>query len=286
MRVLLVEDFSGFKRQFESVFGSVDLYLSFEEMKADGDLQFGWDYAFVDFELGSSEATGFSVLNLLRHRSPETKVILFTALDENRTLHALAAFHWFTVWGITTKRGCTDEALIALRDGGVNPTPRRWLEVFRNEAWRIDTLFPDHQSLARWLIWSDYLGTANAIALAFDYLGGKNEIGVFKKKIVDAVKGIEPITDMVKGESPSVGGLSPTLQSVLKLKMGHSDPDARAASATVSFANDNAMFFNCPELEGILKVREPWKNLDDHRRERVSTVSRRGPKATRRLGGV
>ncbi|WP_143546726.1 response regulator [Rhodococcus sp. 06-235-1A] len=250
VRVLLVEDHIAFDRQFNDIFGetgTVDKFENYESLSESN--MSGWDYAFVDFELGPGEdgtaATGFSVLEYLRAHSPQTKIIGFTALTENsRPLFAMAAHHWFGAWAVREKRGCTDEILIAIRDDGRNPTSELIAKLLREESWRIDQLFPEANALALWRVWTEHRGAARVIATAFGHFN-KNQVEAFSANAYAAVLGIRDKVKVLYGQNRRPG--APT---------GGGRNDNKGV--TLSFVQENSEFFFAPDLQTTLTRVKPW----------------------------
>lgn len=249
-RVLLIEDHIAYDRQFKDIFGEdqFDKFDNYEKL-ADSNMS-GWDYAFVDFDLGPGDekagTTGFSVLEYLRIHSPDTKIVGFTAIIDNaRPLFAMAAHHWFGAWAVRDKSGCTDEILIAIRDEGRNPTSDLVAKLLHDESWRIDQLFPEPNALALWRVWTEHRGAARAIASAFTYFN-KNQVEAFSKDVTAAVLGIREKVKVLYGHNHRPG-----------VPTGGARNDNKGI--TLAFVQENSVFFFAPDLETTLARVKPWE---------------------------
>lgn len=242
--VLLVEDLEGFDRQFRDIFGEVDRFAKFGDLVASK--KRGWSYAFVDFDL-EDEATGFSVLDYLHEHSPGTKIVIYTALTENgRALFAMAARHWYNVWAVREKHGCTDDVLIAVRDEGRNPSIDRTNEILDRESWRIDTLFPQFDSVKLWSVWVEYGGSTRSIADAFKYFT-RTQNDKFGTQVTAAILEMRIHIGALLGQRstpvPAVGGKR-TDNKVI----------------TTTFVQANSAFFHAGDLERVVSRVRPWES--------------------------
>ncbi|MFC7962819.1 response regulator [Rhodococcoides kroppenstedtii] len=241
--VLLVEDHQAYELQFREIFGDVDRFGSAEDLVESG--MKGWPYAFVDFDL-DREGTGLGVLEYLREHSPGTRVVIFTSLSENgRALFALAAYHWYGAWAVTEKRSCSDEVLTALGREGRNPTPAGTVKLLREQAWRVDTLFPLPHALGVWRVWVAFGGSAPAIAKAHPYWN-RNDLYDFSTDTTAAVS---------QFRQQCAALLAPPVQ----MPNGHmSQLSGQNQKVITAFVETHSKFFYAPELDRIVNRVAPW----------------------------
>jgi hypothetical protein len=233
-KVVLLEDHQ-FGHQFTHVFGKCDHYFTVGEMAAAGGS--GWDYAFIDFEL-ADKYTGLGALIYFREYSPQTKVIVFTAIGERgRTLFALAARCWFDAWALLDKGLASDETLGMVKDG-VNPTTDVWTAKLARNGWMINMLFQKPLWLQMWRLWPIYDGSVRALRRANPDLR-PSAIRDFSEQAPDVVSAFQD-------------QFFPT-----EVALASRQNTARAVPLS-TFGRTHSNFFSAPELTEVLEIAEPW----------------------------
>jgi len=240
-RVLLLEDHKSFRHHFELVFGErLDHCYTYRQMVEKGG---GWEYAFIDFEL-NDRFTGLGALTYLREFSPETKVIVFTAIGERgRTLFALAAREWFNTWAMLDKGLVDDEILRGVAEG-VDPTTPQW-QAQLSCSWMINQLFRKPTWLDIWRLWSVYGGSQKAVATA----SGLSPATV-REFGEDALKAV----DMLQNQFFATRARVPVKPSATGIGRGN----VQRAVPLCDFYQSHANFFDAADLADVLELVEPW----------------------------
>ena len=238
-RILLLEDEPTYDSHFEKTFGegAVDSFRSVEEVVAALKTSIGWNYAFLDFDLGQkSSKTGLSAFALLKEHSPLTKLIGFTNVGENsRTLFAVAAYRWFNMRGLLHKSDATSARLQAIAQGRDLMPNEEWRTSLLRESWRVDELFP-HKRFGP--LWREVTAArAQPLALSRRVPG---EPESFARKT------------FVPRATAAAAAFSEVFLPTLNLN------DEKPQPTLIEFVRQNYTFFSAPDLLEILEIVRPW----------------------------
>lgn len=242
--IAVLEDQPMARPAFTGAFGdNVDFFNGTGPLRAALERGARWDVAFVDFDLGESKPTGLTALLDLYRLSPQTRVVVSTAPEENgRTLFTLAARHWFNAWGLLNKDDADTSTLRgAIR--GVNPTPYAWQAKLTQHAPKIDTLFQRPNWAELWRRWPEFGGSK----------------GVAKELLQQSWATAHTLNRFVDEGHPAMRDLSRALFA------GGLRSDEAVAARTndkpgvemVGFAQANSHFFRAPDLEAVLRQAGP-----------------------------
>lgn len=240
-RVLVVEDHARLRHGFQHAFAdSCDFVTSYGALVNADPPEGGWDYAFVDFNLGpGSRFSGLSVLRHLQLASPRTRTIVYTQMEEpGREMFAVAARLWFDAWGIVAKGDDSDEVLARIKIGE-NPTPALWIEAWKTGARTLDPLFPDATWTAYWQAACEFHGQAAMMA---------DRLGLRYKRDLDRT---------YTARAKIVGN---DFASQFQARRNPFDFDNRSNAVQIgAFAHLNAPFFLAPDLPDIVAHVMPWR---------------------------
>lgn len=239
-RILLLEDEPTYDSHFENAFGKgvVESFRNVDEIMVSLNTSTGWNYAFLDFDLGrTSSKTGLSAFALLKEHSPLTKLIGFTNVGENsRTLFAVAAYRWFNMRGLLNKSDATQERLRAIVQGRDLMPNDEWSRLLLKESWRVDDLF-SHERFGP--LWREVpAARAQPFALAM-HVPGETESFARKTFVPRATSAAAAFSEI----------FLPTLTLL----------DEKPQPTLIEFVRQNFTFFSAPDLLEILNLVQPWR---------------------------